>query len=79
MSKSKTANYGSFHTYYGYSKFPDMYLDWLNNYITVDTFADHYNMTSEHAAQIIAVGRATDNFTKSIVWEDLYTERTTNE
>ena len=55
-------------TYYSSSKYPELYLDWVNNFLTVERFAEHHNMTVEHANDIIRVGRATDNFTKNMEW-----------
>lgn len=31
-----------------------MYLDWVNNFLTVDRFADHYGISREEAEQLIA-------------------------
>lgn len=63
-----------FYTYYGISKYPRLYLDWVNNFLTVEKFAEHYNMTVEHASDIIRIGKLSDNFTKSIDWEKLANE-----
>ena len=35
-----------------------MYLDWLNNFLTLRGFADHYGITTEEARSIISEGRA---------------------
>lgn len=37
--------------------FETMYLDYFNNYLTVDKFADCYNITISKANQIIDKGR----------------------
>lgn len=37
--------------------FETMYLDYFNNYLTVDKFADCYNITISKANQIINKGR----------------------
>lgn len=37
--------------------FESMYLDYFNNYLTVDKFADCYNITISKANQIINKGR----------------------
>lgn len=31
----------------------EIYLDWINNFITVESFADHYGFSEEYAEQII--------------------------
>lgn len=38
-------------------KFAAMYLDWINNFLTIGAFADHYNISDETAARIIDLGR----------------------
>ncbi len=35
-----------------------MYLDYFNNFLTVDTFAEHYRLTLDQAIEIINKGRA---------------------
>lgn len=42
-------------------KFSEMYLDYVNNFLTVEKFADHYGITVEHAQQIVDAGRAVMN------------------
>ena len=49
---------------YSTEQWPEVYLDWVNNFITVKRFAEYYNMSEEHAEEIIHAGRLTDNFTK---------------
>lgn len=34
-----------------------IYLDWLNNFISVDGFASHYNITTAEANKLIDEGR----------------------
>ena len=34
-----------------------MYLDWVNNFLTVSAFAEHYEITKEEAIEIIEWGR----------------------
>lgn len=34
-----------------------MYRDWLNNFLTVQAFADYYNISDEDAVCVIRVGR----------------------
>ncbi|MBT7878093.1 MAG: hypothetical protein HN738_08425 [Gammaproteobacteria bacterium] len=33
------------------------YLDWVNNYLTIETFAEHRGITIEHAKILIVIGR----------------------
>ena len=35
----------------------EMYLDYYNNFLTVDTFADHYEISRYKALRIILIGR----------------------
>jgi hypothetical protein len=35
----------------------EMYRDWLNNFLTVSAFAEHYNISEDKAKQIIKQGR----------------------
>lgn len=46
------------------NKWPELYLDWVNNFLTVGRFAEYYGITVEHANAIIDAGRYSDNFTK---------------
>jgi len=34
-----------------------IYLDWFNNFLTVDRFAEHYGMTPDTASELIESGR----------------------
>jgi hypothetical protein len=34
-----------------------MYLDWVNNFLTVGKFADHYGLTRDEALSVIERGR----------------------
>lgn len=52
-------------TVYPSEQWPELYLDWFNNFLTVERFAEYYGMTQEHAEEIILTGRKTDNFTKN--------------
>lgn len=52
--------------YYSMEKWPELYLDYVNNFLTVETFAEWYQMSLRLANDIIDVGHATDNFTKPI-------------
>ncbi len=38
-------------------KYQEMYLDWVNNFLTVPVFAEHYGITEEYANYIIDLGR----------------------
>lgn len=37
--------------------FVDMYLDWVNNFLTIEVFAEHYDITIEKANRVINIGR----------------------
>jgi len=37
--------------------FQEMYLDWVNNFLTIERFAEWYNIGEEQAAAIISAGR----------------------
>ena len=37
--------------------FQEMYLDWVNNFLTIERFAEWYNIGEEQAAVIISAGR----------------------
>lgn len=41
--------------------FVSMYLDWVNNFLTVEAFAEHYSITEESAQKIIDCGRLVSN------------------
>ena len=34
------------------------YLDWINNYLTVEIMAEHHDLTVEHTATLINLGRS---------------------
>ena len=34
-----------------------IFLDWFNNFLTVDRFAEHYGMTPDAASELIESGR----------------------
>lgn len=38
-----------------------VYLDYLNNFISVAGFAEHYGLTTEQAEQVLDLGRAIHN------------------
>lgn len=35
-----------------------LYLSWLNDFLTVERFAEHYNLSVEEAKTLIELGRA---------------------
>lgn len=35
-----------------------LYLDWRNNYLSVEVFAEHNGLTTEQAAALLAVARS---------------------
>ena len=35
----------------------DLYLDWVNNFISVKAFADHHGMSQKRALRVIIKGR----------------------
>lgn len=37
--------------------FQNLYLDYFNNFLTLDCFAEHYGMTRKKAEQAIRIGR----------------------
>lgn len=32
-----------------------LYLDWINNYVMLETFAEHHGLTVEHAKQLLSL------------------------
>jgi len=44
-------------TVYTSDKWNELYIDWVNNFLTVARFAEYYGTTEEHAEEIIRVGR----------------------
>lgn len=34
----------------------ELYLDYLNNFLTIDKFAEHYNLNSIHAMMLLNIG-----------------------
>ena len=34
-----------------------LYLDWFNNFLTIERFAEYYNMTVEQAEKVIEIGK----------------------
>jgi len=35
----------------------ELYLDWINNFLTLEPFAEYYGITLEEAATVINTGR----------------------
>lgn len=34
----------------------DLYLEWVNNYLTIEKFAEHYQLAEKDAINILSVG-----------------------
>jgi hypothetical protein len=47
---------------YPLSQWPDIYVDYVNNFMTVERWAEHYNMSVTYAEAMIMQGFYTDNF-----------------
>lgn len=39
-------------------RFTELYLDYRNNFVTVEAFASHYGLSLNTAKSIVAIGRA---------------------
>jgi hypothetical protein len=39
------------------NKFQEMYLDWVNNFLTIEVFANYYHLTAKQAQFVINSGR----------------------
>ncbi len=35
----------------------DLYLDWVNNFMTIERFAEYYSISKDHAIEIISRAR----------------------
>mgnify|MGYP003655136285 CR=1 FL=1 len=44
-----------------YDKLQLLFLDWWNDFLTVDVFAEYYEVSRERAERIIAIGRTIHN------------------
>lgn len=53
---------------YALDIWPELYADYFNNFLTPERFAEYYNMSIDHAKDIIAIGMATDNYSKPSLW-----------
>jgi len=49
------------YTTYRYDKYQELYLDYVNNFLTVKRFAEYYNMSIDYANHVIEVGRKLNN------------------
>jgi hypothetical protein len=50
------------YTVYPLSKWPDIYVDFVNNYLTIEKWASDYNMSRGYAKAMMMQGSYTDNF-----------------
>lgn len=41
-------------------QFVAMYLDWINNFLSIECFAEHYEISVEDAKKVIDTGRSID-------------------
>ena len=48
-------------------KFTTMYLDWVNNFLSVECFAEHYQISVEDAKIIIDIGCKISNLKPEFV------------
>ena len=39
----------------------ETYLDWVNNYLTIELYAEHHGLTDKQAAALIELGREVFN------------------
>ena len=48
-----------------------IYLDWVNNFLTVEGFASYYGISIENASKLIEEGRTIheQSLTKELTWE----------
>lgn len=46
-----------------------LYLDWCNNFLSINKFADYYNLTEIEANNIIEIGRQLSN----IIFDNKFT------
>jgi len=56
----------------------DMYLDYVNNFLLIDHFAEHYGITVDRAVRVIRVGRHLSNKPpqfKKLRWDEETPER----
>lgn len=51
---------------YKMSKWPELYVDYVNNFMTLERWAEYYDMEPEHAREIYRMGRLTDNFSEDV-------------
>jgi hypothetical protein len=57
-------------------KIEGLYLDWFNNFLTVDRFAEYYGLTVKQASRVINTGRALNHRRPSLSdhWQRLRVE-----
>jgi hypothetical protein len=46
---------------YAYDKYEELYLDYVNDFLTVERFANYYGMSKEYANHVIEIGRKLNN------------------
>lgn len=51
---------------YPLTQWPELYADYVNNFLTVQYFANYYGISVDHAEDIVELGRLTDNFSKAV-------------
>ena len=54
----------------------DMYLDWFNNFLSTDKFAEHYDLSMTEVENILDRGREIQNEINKFSAEDLINEWT---
>lgn len=52
--------------YYPLNQWAELYADYINNFLTIEKWAEHYQMTSLQANDIATLGRLTDNYSRSV-------------
>lgn len=55
---------------YPLHQWPKIYVDYVNNFMTMRTWAEYYGMSPEYAHNVLNAGRLTDNFSKPLVWPE---------
>lgn len=44
-----------------------IYLDWVNNFLTVESFAKHYGLSVPDATELIAISRRAYNLNNEVI------------
>ena len=52
----------------------ELYIDWCNNFLTIDRFAEYYSISKEKAMNIIILGRKINR-----KWPEIFDYRVKNE